>query len=208
MYVGQSTLSINERWLTHLSDKNSANFPLYSAMRKYGISNFSIEEIFHAENQQQLNFLEILLIAALKSQDEKFGYNIQDGGARGKHVQATKDKISASKKGCIGPRKGIPRTEEVKHKISIANKGRVKSSEERAAIAIRMKDVKITWGHKISASLRAKGIKPPNYDKPKSTEVKKKMSEGCLRRSTPAYRLTLSRSNTFRNLLREGFYGS
>ena len=47
-YVGKTTKSIKERWEEHLKDSKKEKCeirPLYRAIRKYGIENFTIEEI-------------------------------------------------------------------------------------------------------------------------------------------------------------------
>lgn len=47
-YIGKTMFAVNERWKEHCNDyqKNRCdNRPLYKAMRKYGIENFSVEEI-------------------------------------------------------------------------------------------------------------------------------------------------------------------
>lgn len=46
-YIGQST-NIEKRWNNHLSSVNNTqdhcyNYPVYRAMRKYGVQNFSFE---------------------------------------------------------------------------------------------------------------------------------------------------------------------
>lgn len=47
-YVGKTTQSIEKRWQEHISDSKKEKCeirPLYRAMRKYGIENFSIKEL-------------------------------------------------------------------------------------------------------------------------------------------------------------------
>lgn len=48
VYIGKTTTSLKERWEEHQLDayrESMSNRPLYKAIRKYGISNFSIELI-------------------------------------------------------------------------------------------------------------------------------------------------------------------
>lgn len=48
VYIGLTFSTIQERWRTHLHDKNATcakNRPLYRAMNKYGVEHFHIEEI-------------------------------------------------------------------------------------------------------------------------------------------------------------------
>ena len=45
-YVGKTLQSVHQRWKGHCSDKNRyPERPLYRAMNKYGIENFTIEEV-------------------------------------------------------------------------------------------------------------------------------------------------------------------
>lgn len=81
IYVGQTSKTLEERLNSHIRDMNREKFkhrPIYLAMRKYGIENFSIEEIEECDN-------------AISNDREKFwikyfnscveGYNVALGGA-------------------------------------------------------------------------------------------------------------------------------
>lgn len=50
VYVGQTTRSLKKRWRRHLSDVNKLDYPIYKAMRKHGVENFSVEEIDRAKD--------------------------------------------------------------------------------------------------------------------------------------------------------------
>ena len=53
VYVGLTFSAIENRWKTHLHDKNAwscRNRPLYRAMNKYGVEHFHIEEIEECDN--------------------------------------------------------------------------------------------------------------------------------------------------------------
>lgn len=48
IYIGKTVLSIQKRWQQHCSDcgkEDKGKRPLYSAMRKYGVENFYIEQV-------------------------------------------------------------------------------------------------------------------------------------------------------------------
>lgn len=56
VYVGQTSGTLEERFKQHKKKINSDDrktFPLYNAMRKYGIEHFSIEEIEQTDNLQE-----------------------------------------------------------------------------------------------------------------------------------------------------------
>lgn len=101
IYVGQTIVGLTGRWQGHLYEaryhkkgKYIAILLIDRAIAKYGEENFTISEICTASCQAELNFLEILFITALDTQNPKKGYNIQDGGAPGSHSEETKKKMS------------------------------------------------------------------------------------------------------------------
>lgn len=82
-YIGQS-INIEKRWIKHKqisSQKNSNcyDYPLYRAIRKYGIENFKFEIVELCE-ESQLNEKEIYWIYTLNSTNNDIGYNICNGG--------------------------------------------------------------------------------------------------------------------------------
>ena len=52
-YVGKTYLNIEKRWKQHCNDSKRFNRPLYQAMKKYGIENFSIKEIEYCDNLEE-----------------------------------------------------------------------------------------------------------------------------------------------------------
>lgn len=82
-YIGQS-INIETRWKAHRSrpfQKNCSqyNSPLYRAIRKYGLKNFSFEVIEECL-KEELNDKEIYYIKKYNSNDLNFGYNLTAGG--------------------------------------------------------------------------------------------------------------------------------
>lgn len=89
----------------------------YNAIKKYGWDNFKHEILFKNLTKQEAENKEIELIAHYKSNNNKYGYNIQNGGnCAGKMSEETKCKISKKLK-------GKRFTEEHKAKISNAQLG-------------------------------------------------------------------------------------
>lgn len=154
-YYGQTTYSLEKRWREHLS-KLSTNHPLYTSMRKYGVENFDIEQVAMAASQEDLDLLEQQYIFKSRTYLRAFGYNLDLGGrGRGKHSEATRQKISEGLTGKTlpqetrdrisrsntgkhdGPRE--PRSQETKDKISAKLSGRILSPEHKANISSSMR---------------------------------------------------------------------
>ena len=83
IYIGQS-INIKIRWQQHKREAkcNRRNAPLYNALRKYGVDNFTFEVLEECP-QELLNEKEIFWIAHYKSNDSDFGYNVLAGGQNG-----------------------------------------------------------------------------------------------------------------------------
>jgi group I intron endonuclease len=84
LYAGQTIRALNDRWSDHKRDaKNQVDYPLYSAIRKYGVENFIIEIIDFASSLEELDNKEKFWIKELNSLCQNGnGYNILDGGRR------------------------------------------------------------------------------------------------------------------------------
>lgn len=83
-YVGQ-TNNLQLRYNGHKSDSynknsHSYNYPLHSAIRKYGLENFKFEVVEEVETREEANEREKYWINELNSHISKGGYNITFGG--------------------------------------------------------------------------------------------------------------------------------
>lgn len=77
IYIGQ-----------HKSDKFDYTYlgsgvKLRNAIRKYGVQNFKVEVICWCETKHEIDYKERFCITFFKSQDDRIGYNIADGGEGG-----------------------------------------------------------------------------------------------------------------------------
>lgn len=112
IYIGQTCQTANNRWKSGKGYKNNAYF--YNAILKYGWDNFTHEIISSDLLLFEANWLEKYLIQYYNSTNPEFGFNITKGGD-----------------GCLG----VKQTDEVKKRISEANKGKKFSKEHREKIS-------------------------------------------------------------------------
>ena len=82
IYIGLTTCSLEYRWRRHLTEgRNEKNKKhLYKSMRKYGLENFSIEQIDSTDDFKELGRLERKYIKQYDSQNPNKGYNLTAGG--------------------------------------------------------------------------------------------------------------------------------
>lgn len=87
VYIGQTKRSIETRWNEHRTDALSGKAHtctfLHSAIRKYGINNFYIEEVEQCDDHL-LDDRERYWIWFYGSFDRSVGYNLTDGGSAGR----------------------------------------------------------------------------------------------------------------------------
>ena len=80
VYIGLTTETIEKRWKNHIHCVGKVKRHLYYAMEKYGIENFTIEEIDKSDNFKTLGELERKYIKEYNSTNEECGYNNTHGG--------------------------------------------------------------------------------------------------------------------------------
>lgn len=126
VYIGQ-TNSIKNRWKSHKSEaKNNrpqGDYPIYHAIRKYGIENFIFEIIDECLNLREANIQETWFIKIYRSLVKENGYNIHEGGDVNHVSEETKKKSSESHMGQKPWNKGIPMSDEAKLKLSKSKQG-------------------------------------------------------------------------------------
>lgn len=84
-YVGQTSLSLEERWKWHLFDlkkDSEAHRPLYNAMRKYGVESFTMSVLEECP-KSNLDDREIFWINYFAT--DSTGYNLTKGGCGKKY---------------------------------------------------------------------------------------------------------------------------
>ena len=117
-------------------------------MNKYGRDKFKIEFITLCHTQEIANQLEIDFIS--KYNCIKNGYNIREGGSKGRQSESTKQKISKANT-------GQKRTEEFKKLNSERQIGRIISDATKKKISEKAKGRRHSEESKKKMSERAKG---------------------------------------------------
>lgn len=128
-YVGQSWNPLHRRWLNHCTNKGCIR--LYNAIHKYGRDKFTISLLTITHTQETADYWEAHFIRKFNTINS--GYNIREGGSRGKVSDSTKKKMSAwqigrklsdeHKANVSKARMGMKPSEETRKKLSIARKG-------------------------------------------------------------------------------------
>lgn len=160
VYIGITKNDKNKRWQYGNGYRNQ---PLiFRAIKKYGWDNIKHEILFSNLTKEEAEKKEIELIAYYKSNNSKYGYNIDNGGnCFGTHSKETLKKMSEAqkgqknhmygKKGKLCPIYGRKTSLETKNKLSEIAKKRI-------------------------------GNKNPMYGKKQSEETKQKIREKALGR--------------------------
>lgn len=98
-YIGITTQKPEERWRKGNGYRTQV---FWSAVKKYGWENISHEILHTGLTKAEAEEKEIELIGIYKSNDKRFGYNVENGGnTAGTHSEETKKKISQANKGRI-----------------------------------------------------------------------------------------------------------
>lgn len=135
VYIGQS-INIYQRWKTHKSAYKRIKNKLYSAIKSYGLENFSfeiLEGLPEWTTPEQLSDKEKEYICKYKSYKPEKGYNLTYGGEVHK---LTPEAIENMKGASVSP--------ETRKKISDSLKGRFKGENSP------------NWGRKVSEETKAK----------------------------------------------------
>lgn len=116
IYIGQ-TVNSGRRWSDHkwLSKRKPEQY-IHRAMNKYGVENFDYEVIATCRTSEDASETEKQLIIQYDSRNSEKGYNVAPGGDSPWNLGLPKE---------LNPLTGVPRSEEVKKKISEGNLGKI-----------------------------------------------------------------------------------
>ena len=96
VYIGKTSRSLDERIKEHVRDgrrKNYCNRPLYKAITKYGIKNFTAEILYQSDSDELLWKKEMEYIKKYQSYKPEYGYNIALGGKGKSLITVSKEEI-------------------------------------------------------------------------------------------------------------------
>jgi len=86
-YIGYTKTNITTRWQRHVKELNKGtNRKLYDAMRKYGVKNFTIEEIDRDDTATQEEWLHLETLYIIVYDAVDYGYNMTYGGMGGNTI--------------------------------------------------------------------------------------------------------------------------
>lgn len=159
-YIGITKTSLLKRWGHNGSGYNGNHQPLFeNAIKKYGWDNFEHLILYQNVSKEQACKKEIELISLYKTQDRRYGYNIQPGGQLGNtgvtFSDEAKEKMRNAKlgkklseehkmkisKSCKGHKPAV-HTKETKQRLSELNKGKVIPEETKKRISNTLKGIK------------------------------------------------------------------
>ena len=119
VYIGITSQRSKKRWQNGRGYLNNDYFS--KAISKYGWKSFKHEILFDNLSKEEAERKEISLISMYKSNQRKYGYNIENGGnSIGKHSIETNKKIGIANS-------GKHPSEESRLKMSLAHKGKPSS---------------------------------------------------------------------------------
>ena len=125
-YVGITSRKPEARWYNGKGYSHNNYFT--NAINKYGWNNFRHEILYTGLTKEEACLKEQELIKFYKSNQHKYGYNLESGGRYCKINELTKLKISRASK-------GRKLSEEQKRKISQTERGKKVSKETRKRIS-------------------------------------------------------------------------
>jgi group I intron endonuclease len=177
IYIGQS-VDIEARWAAHRSTSLKSQQPLYRAIRKYGLDNFAFS-ILEETIPELLTEAEGRHMAAHRVSGPLYNLAPAAGSTFGfRHSEESKEKMGRA-------RRGIPLSDDMKAKLSDAQRASEATAAHCREMAEAKKGVPHTAEHraKIGAKSRARIVSEETKEKLRAARLGKKL--------TPAHRAKL-----------------
>lgn len=215
VYVGITQKKVFARWGKDGSGYSNQQL-FWRAIQKYGWDNIEHEIVAENLSKEEACQMEIDLIAKYKSNNPDYGYNISFGGdvvqlgltrteEQRKHIsdghkgiELTDSQIN-NLNSIHEKLRGVPRSEEVKAKISEANRGKVRTPEmrKRMSDAQKLRRVKVSEKSTKPDEQKAHAHRGEYWrGKSRSEETKRKISESL--KGKPSKVKGIKRSDEFK----------
>lgn len=168
-YIGQTIQPLEIRWKEHINHSKHYDFPLYRAIKKYGIENFVLQPIDIAESEEELNAKETNYIETLSTMCPH-GYNAISGQPGNSKMISTdtRNKLSARlkelwlmpeyrdkiKKGTTGKKRNSISADH-RNKLSESHKGKTLPNAQKEKIGAASKKL---WENKEYAQRAIAGL--------------------------------------------------
>lgn len=121
IYIGITSQTLRRRFMNGYGYKDCP--AIYKAIQKYGWANMRHEILFSGLTKKEAEGKEIELIAYYKSNNKRYGYNIENGGnVPGTHSEETKRKISEKNKGRTFSQESLDKMKEAHKGTNQGNK--------------------------------------------------------------------------------------
>ena len=137
IYIGQTTRTLQQRWIEHCKPSSTNCVLLHNAIQKYGKENFIIEKIDMACDLEELNKKEIYWINYYDSANSDKGYNLSLGGGVMNISDVTRVKMSISHMGDKNNFYGKHHTELSRRKMSLLKRDKYIGDKNPRARKIR-----------------------------------------------------------------------
>jgi group I intron endonuclease len=143
LYVGK-TNDPKVRWRAHKNNarNHALRWPLYAAMRKYGVDAFNFHVVAEYDTEESALSMECWYIAFYEAASDSSGYNLSPGGAgtsgykwpedaRRRHSERLKGRVISPETrarisaGLKGVQKGIKRTDAARERMRLSHLGKV-----------------------------------------------------------------------------------
>lgn len=178
MYIGITSLKVNERWRNGKGYSNNKYFS--RAIKKYGWENIQHNIIYEEICKEDAENKEKELIKKYKTNCKDYGYNIASGGELGNvGLKRSKDTLEKMRKANIGKKLD----EKTKEKISRTLTGRKFTDEHRKKLSLaELGEKNHMYGKKISEETRRKMSNSQPKGKEHNLSIKVWDSMGDVRR--------------------------
>lgn len=155
VYIGITHQNPNRRWRNNGEGYRKQNF-IYNAIKKYGWENVKHEILYTNLTKEEAEQKEIELIAKYQSNNEKYGYNIANGGNCNESMsEKTKELIRNKLKGNSNA-KGSVRSEKQIEFIKKINRGNKNMLGKHHSEETKEKMRKAKLGKKMSLETKMK----------------------------------------------------